>query len=313
MPEVRDVLHRHLDPSDDPSPAIRSVYGQWFPWLVTLDQEWVIQSIPKIFPIEASHRNLRDAAWEGYIIFCNPYNNVYDILSEEYYRAVGLIDMTSSKRRRYDPEKRLAEHLMRFYWSGKIGLDEPDGLIALYFARAPDVLSGYALEFVGRSLYNTTERVPSELLTRLQALWEWRMELMHGEIQDASRTTELAAFGWWFGSGKFDDAWAIAQLEVVLSRNKKVEANHLVVEHLDSLVTSMPLSVARCLTLLIKGDEQGWVTSSVLNQVRGILAKVLQSDDDTVQQVAEDIARYLVTRGDLNALNLLEKNQHLTE
>jgi hypothetical protein len=313
MPEVRDVLHRHLDPSDDPSPAIRSVYGQWFPWLVMLDQEWVIQSIPKIFPIEASQYNLRDAAWEAYIIFCNPYNNVYDILSEEYYRAVGRIDITSGKRRRYDPEKRLAEHLMRFYWSGKIGLDEPDGLIALYFARAPDALRGYALEFVGRSLYNTTEKVPSELLARLQALWGWRMNFMHGETQDASHTTELAAFGWWFGSGKFEDAWAIAQLELVLSRNEKVEANHLVIEHLDSLITSMPLSVVRCLTMLIKGDEQGWVTSSILNQVRGILAKALQSGDNTAQQDAENIVRYLVTRGDLHALDLLEKSQHLTE
>ena len=313
MPEVRDVLHWHLNPIDDPSPAIRSVYGQWFPWLVTLDQKWVIQSIPKIFPIEASQHNLRDAAWEAYIIFCNPYNNVYDILSEEYYRAIKRIDMTSGKRRLYDPDKRLAEHLMRFYWSGKIGLDKPDGLIALYFARAPDVLCGYALEFVGRSLYNTTERVPSELLARLQALWEWRMELIRGETQDAFHTTELAAFGWWFGSGKFEDAWAITQLEVALSRNEKVDANHLVVEHLDSLVTSMPLSVVRCLTMLVKGDKQGWVTSSILNQVRGILAKVLQSGDNTAQQAAENIARFLVTRGDLYALVLLEKNQYSTE
>jgi hypothetical protein len=34
MPEVRSVLDKHLDPTVDSSAAIRSIYGQWFPWLV---------------------------------------------------------------------------------------------------------------------------------------------------------------------------------------------------------------------------------------------------------------------------------------
>jgi hypothetical protein len=40
MPEVREVLEAHLDPANDPSLAIRAVYGQWFPWLVLLDRAW---------------------------------------------------------------------------------------------------------------------------------------------------------------------------------------------------------------------------------------------------------------------------------
>src|SRR5262249_34581 len=40
IPEVREVLETHLDPALDSSLAIRSVYGQWFPWLVFLDEKW---------------------------------------------------------------------------------------------------------------------------------------------------------------------------------------------------------------------------------------------------------------------------------
>jgi hypothetical protein len=40
MPEVEVVLDKHLGPNIDSSAAIRSVYGQWFPWLVLLDPNW---------------------------------------------------------------------------------------------------------------------------------------------------------------------------------------------------------------------------------------------------------------------------------
>ena len=33
LPEVRDLLEAHLDPENDPSLAVRAVYGQWFPWI----------------------------------------------------------------------------------------------------------------------------------------------------------------------------------------------------------------------------------------------------------------------------------------
>ena len=42
MPEVRDLLEFHIN---DPSPAIRSVYGQYLPWLTLLDRDWVGSSL----------------------------------------------------------------------------------------------------------------------------------------------------------------------------------------------------------------------------------------------------------------------------
>lgn len=39
MPEVRRRLDWHLDPANDPSLAVRSVYGQWFPHLALIDAD----------------------------------------------------------------------------------------------------------------------------------------------------------------------------------------------------------------------------------------------------------------------------------
>ena len=66
MPEVRDILEKHLDPSFDPSLAIRSVYGRWFPWLVLLDEKWARDNTELIFPSEEEYRVFFQAAWNHY-------------------------------------------------------------------------------------------------------------------------------------------------------------------------------------------------------------------------------------------------------
>jgi hypothetical protein len=64
MPEVREVLEIHLDPTRDASPAIRSIYGRWLPTLVYVDREWVKKNLRKIFPTDATLAHFRDAAWD---------------------------------------------------------------------------------------------------------------------------------------------------------------------------------------------------------------------------------------------------------
>jgi hypothetical protein len=151
MPEVREVLDKHLDPDYDPSPAIRSVYGQWFPWLTQWDSEWAASRIQKIFPIDDQFRNLLDAAWETYVIFNQPYNNIFNILREEYRRAIDRIGTTSTENRHIsDPDDRLAEHLIILYARGHIGLEDADSLLIHFFKQAPGDVRGHAIWLVGR-------------------------------------------------------------------------------------------------------------------------------------------------------------------
>ena len=120
MPEVREVLAAHLDPTKDPAVAIRSVYGQWFPWLALLDRSWAEEYIPTIFPSGESLHHLRAAAWETYILFCRPYDDIFEILQGEYHRAIARLGEDNTKwRNTYNDEEHLADHLMTFYWRGK--------------------------------------------------------------------------------------------------------------------------------------------------------------------------------------------------
>lgn len=282
MPEVREILDHHLDPSHDPALAIRAVYGQWFPWLVKLDPQWVAQNIANIFPLEESLQKLRDAAWETYITFCAPYDTVFDLLREEYIRAIDRIGTFSSKGQHIaNPDERLVEHLMTYYWRGKLNLDETPGLLGRLYAKAPDSLRIYALDFVGRSLYNTKETVEPKILNRLQALWEQRINTVR-----ETKPIELISFGWWFASAKFDDGWAISQLKNVLQLAGDIRYDDMVVARLATLSVKVPLLTVECLALLLESDREGWHIHIWNEHARTILSAALHSTDEKAQQIA---------------------------
>jgi hypothetical protein len=306
MPEVRQVLDEHLDIDQEPSLAIRSVYGQWFPWLTLLDPGWATQSVGKIFPQDEMLYDLRRAAWETYITSCPVYDNVFNVLHEEYNYAIEQINAASTEKQQLaKPDERLAQHLMTLYWRGKLNLDNLEGLLTRFYAKAPDALRGYALEFVGRSLRNTKEAIEPQILNQLQLLWEHRLEAARTAAPAASHTTELAAFGWWFASGKFDDSWAIEQLKKALELVGQVEPDDLVVDRLAVLAEVMPDSAVECLKLVIeKGKRLGRIYFW-RNQVKTILAKAIQGSNHQTRQSATALINRLGELGNRDFRELL--------
>ena len=301
MPEVREILDYHLKPSHDPALAIRAVYGQWLPWLVKLDSQWTAQNLSNIFPKERGFQKLRDAAWATYLTFCAPYDAVFELLQDEYSNAINRIGIFSSEGKNIaNPDERLVKHLMTYYWRGKLNLDEPEGLLAQLYARAPDSLCIYALDFVGHTIYKTKESVEPKVLNRLQELWEQRIKT----VRD-TKPKELMSFGWWFTSAKFDDNWAILQLKNVLELAGEIKADHMVVAHLATLSVEMPLLTIECLALLVESDKDGWHMHVWKEHSRTIFSTVLQSTDDDARQIALNLIDCLGARGNLAFRDLL--------
>ena len=86
MPEVRALLDGHLE--RDPSPAVRSVYAQYFPALVYLDANWAAAVAPLVFPASEEDVRFWRAAWSAYAIFAQTFDKVFDILRPTYELAV---------------------------------------------------------------------------------------------------------------------------------------------------------------------------------------------------------------------------------
>ena len=306
MPEVRDILENHLDPSFDSSLAIRSIYGRWFPWLVLLDEKWSREHKELIFPADEKYRSFWQPAWNTYLTFCQAYDNVLDVLSDQYKMAVDRIsEVNEAKDDIESPNVRLAEHLMVYYWRKTLDLEKGEGLLRQFWIVAPPNIRGRAIEYIGRSLSNTEEEVPGDILKRLKDLWEWRLSEFQGCPDITVYLPELESFGWWFASGKFDNPWAMKQLLESLALAKQTDPDDRVVERLAELSEKMPLEAVQCLKHLCEGDKEGWEMHGWKKYAKTILGTALKSEGE-IAEAAENLIHYLGSRGWLEFGELLK-------
>jgi len=299
MPELRTVFDSHLSVDFDPSLAIRSVYGQWFPWLHLMDSAWAEANKGKIF--SAQHPNYWDAAWKTYITFCQPFDVMLDVLRDQYALAIGKLGEPSAIDIRIaNADQRLEEHLLVFYWRGKLTLD--DDLIRSFYGRANVELKSSAMEFLGRSLRSAPKDFPEEIQARLKAFWNWRYEQAIGVDEDAE---ELADYCWWFSSGILDADWSITQLKAVLHLPIKFDALDFAAEELVRLMPERPSDVLECVRLMIGCLKTEGVYFSWNDEAKKILSAAMQFDDGPEKEQAIDIIHRLGAMGHFEFRELL--------
>jgi len=305
MPEVQLVLDGHLDPENDPSIAIRAVYGRWFPWLHYLDRNWGADNILKVFPREKELKSFRQAAWDAYVLYCPPYNEVLEIVKDEYRYTVDLMEPAKSERESStDTDQRLTEHLVLFYGRGKLDLSE-DGLVAAFFKRAREPLRAYFLEYAGRT-FEAEKDLGVDVLNRFEQLWTWRLELVRSEAETSGmQTSELASFDWWFSSGRFENGWALRHLTGALRLSKQLHPSHRVLERLARVAEEFPVDAVTCLAVLVEKDVEAISLHAWSSEVRSVIRTAIDSGDASAREAAIDLIHKLGARGFFEFRNLL--------
>ena len=270
MPEVPAVLDQHLQ--RDPSVAIRTVYGRFFPWLVLLDQQWARTNVDSIFGDERGN-----AAWEAYITFCPAYDDAVTLLTDYYERNVDRLEPDkppAPSGNKPDPDEHLGEHLMVRYYRSQLPLGE--GLIPRFFERAPAHACAHAMEYVGRILYTTKAPANTLIRERLVSLWTARRREVMAAPEE--HRDELASFGWWFAAGKLDSAWELNELRDVLNAIHAISLDHQVIERLAKLASQHAPLAVECLRAFLATERQYWTILGAEKHVRATLAAALQDN-----------------------------------
>lgn len=304
MPEVRELLDAHLDPAIDGSLSVRSVYGQFFPWLVSFDPAWAAASSNRIFPDFTEYRPYWLAAWNAYLRFGGAYDDTFHVLRPKYATAVGLLDATVGGPAQRDDEERLGAHLLAYYWRGRVELSD-GSVLGQFFQRASDYGRHKALSFVGRSMMSDRGSMAAEVADRLRDLFDLRVQVAAADGGQPYRA-ELTAFGAWFASGMLDEAWSIATLQRVLDLAGKVEMSNLVITRLAALSPSHPEQAIRCLRLIVDDRQDGYY-EIVREAVATILSIAIGSGIDEARDLAIDTVHVLGERGDMNFQKLLPR------
>lgn len=307
MSEVKSALEWHLSVQNDPSIAVRAVYGRFFPWLLLIDKKWTHDHLDMILPPGQFDDRLYAAAWNTLMLYVPAYNDPFEVLKERYREAIdNLGKVDKSKRRFTDRDERLAEHLILFYIREKINLS--DLLLINFFNKASDELRAHALGFVGRSLKSDNQPINTKILERLRALWENRIAEAKKSSDKSEYSKEMAAFGWWFASGKFDDKWSCNQYLEALEIGKGSHSDHFAIERLLEIVKTYPTEAVKILGKIALSDQPGWIVLGNKEEVNSILSGALGSSDTTAKEEAGQLVNRLVAKG-YTEFNLLLSNK----
>jgi hypothetical protein len=277
------------------------VYGHHFPALIACDEEWARSRVDAIFPRDPSLEQLRLVAWESYLLFNRPYPSAYHLLTERYREAIAGLTGGGAERAdsAYDEvNESLVRHVFGLHAQGIVSL-EPGSLVDLFFQHAPLAMRAGLIEHAGRAVATTDEPSP-EALDRLQGLWDWRRRALRERT--AADLDELKGFGWWFGSGKFDNDWALVQLKDLLADGGTVEPDDLVTTRLAALRHERLAQAVACLSLLIDAAQRHaaqrpWFVTGARDDIRAILEEGITAEDAETHRVAWETTNRLIARG----------------
>ncbi len=298
MPEVKATLDQHLDLQVDRSPAIRSVYGQYFIYLHLLDPSWAEAARGLIFPSSEDMRMYWTAAWKSYLVFCRPLNVMLKVLEDSYRLAiVRSADLEGGDLLPGELLEHLAAHLMVFYWRGVLTFEAPLGLLGEFWRYGSSALRAQAIAYIGRSLHVEGLSISSEELSRLKRLWENRLQAASsaGRVQD--HVSELSGFGWWVGSGRLEPEWTLENLEAVLALGIQVEDDLRVMSQLSRLAERFPMQTTRCASGMVRLSRNPWEMHIWRDDLTDLLAKALDQPNPDIRLEARLLVDHLGQRG----------------
>lgn len=303
---VLAVLERHCDHWQDPSLAVRFVYGQKFAYLVQLDPDWARGQVESIFPLDPAQRLLLDAAWHGYLSSGYLTDGTWDLLADVYNLMIDRLTTIGDAVAENFVITELGAHLLRGLWHGRVGVDSPDGLLRRFYDRVPSAIAGKLMASIGAALAHLEELEPA-VVTRLAAFWEFRATALGASNGDARG--ELVGFGRWFSSGHFDPAWSLVQLRDALTRSGTIETTATVISKVADLA---PEHAQLCLTILerwIASAPRTWRLTHNEENVRRILTIGLAGNLTDVERSTKIVSVLFRDHG-MDLRDLLPDDRH---
>lgn len=307
--DVAPLLDQHLDPVIDPSSAVRSVYGQHFRLLLGIMPEWARSRSERIFGSNLPLDRPQHTAGLAYLAFNQPTSGLLEALRPQYTAWVKAVaDGVFDQEPLYSFNsiaERLGEHLLLLYVWGHVDLDS--GPLADFFKTAPVEVRSRTLGHAGWQLWRSEDEVPTEVLMRLQILWESRRAAIEAASEQAppdegtSSAAELAAFGWWFRSDRFDREWALKQLLLALEHMPVGEEVNVDVTKQVARIANTNLEVAlHAYDRLLHLARQTWHLSEVVHEGTVILKTSIESGQARLADQADGLINEIAGWGFLD-------------
>lgn len=198
-PSVRALVTQMLS---DSATSVRSVYGQYWRHLYSLDENWARSHHERIFTqVPNQERHLR-AAWDSYVVFSHVGHYDYNLMRPLYAAAVTRACEGKTTATHLDPVSSLAAHLCAIYCNDievlpssvpETHSDNP--LARLYSFRPHRIHSSFAQHLW--QLGDSSEEVPVQYWSKARELWTYRLTFKTSYSGEDEYADELAWFIHW--------------------------------------------------------------------------------------------------------------------
>lgn len=289
---VFDELEWHLDPDNDPSPAIRAVYGWRLEFLYGIDKDWVAKNIRTIF----SDDRLGEAAFDAYARFAQVHPDELEILGNVFVEKLPRLATppVDDSKKHHDALRSYVQRLALHYWYHNLDLSE-GSMMSILLSTADVKYIKELANFIGFRLYKSKGDKPKkDELKKLMKLWE---AIAKRAQEDDTKVEALEEFGSWFASGKFDPKWSLEQLAYSALKAGEIHLDFATLEYMETLAEKYPTESLRALSAMVDGAKEHWSVASWKKNATSIIQTAYDSSDDSVKQLAADLANKLVAKG----------------
>ena len=301
---IFDELDWHLQPENDASPAIRSVYGWRFELLYGTNKQWADNNINKIF----SDDDLGKVAFDAYVRFNRVHADELEILGDIFEKQLPRLATppVDDGKSRHDAMENFVQRLALHYMYHTLDLSD-QSLMSTLLSTADVKYIKELANFIGFRLYKKEGDEPTDKeLTKLKELWEAIVKLTQ---EDDSKTEALEEVGTWFASGKFDPEWSLKQLTYAASKVDDIHLDFAALERLETLSAEYPAESIKALSNMVDNARERWAVSSWSKNATTIIQTAYASSDEAIKESAKSLANKLVARGYIEYRNIINSEQ----
>lgn len=300
-PVIREQLVSMLE---DPSLAIRAIYGQRLHQIWWLDHGFVLDNLESLFPRKQNteNRNRFSATMDTYVAYNKLHPDLYPKLRPYYFHAIDLLDEDGTTEVAKAAEG-LAYHVISAYLGEYEDLNDSEGLVTYLYDRNVPELTRQIAWGLWRS-GSDNEEIRQEWKKVLR-LWEQRLKQVDNiEVY----SDEMQWFVEWLplieDHASLDDLTELIEqtLPFIASKRRTWETLE---EYLSTYAVSRPETVIRIYQNLMNQGTRPYAISFD-EETEKILKPALDHPD--IKSDALDIAEQFATDGDESAREFLDRN-----
>ena len=297
VPEVTTILEKRFSqqtkyPLTLPEYAI---LGKNYLSIYSLNEKWAIEHKSDFFP--QKKRPEWRAAFSSFVLCNRAVKSIFNVLQDDFNFALQhLDDFKDRNRGGREPVEVLGERLFNYYLWEMFPLKGQESLLEQFYQQTDKKSEHWANLFscIGHRLRNSGKNLDSNMVNRIVAFFEWRLE--------QEEPTELRRFTIWLQAECLDAEWRLNAYSKVLDVCE-VEDWEIYLNKLCQMLPKHTAKVVECFAKLTEGIRDANVYIQT-KEAKAILKAGLESSDEKVYHNANLARENLLRVGRFDFLNL---------